>query len=62
MTTLMASTLDRQIADDSLARDEHVVVIDAEALEAARRDPRVHAFFAEAESFVQELEREGRNL
>jgi hypothetical protein len=36
-------------------------VITEEDLEAARRDPRVQAFLEEADAYVAELDRQGRN-
>jgi hypothetical protein len=55
----MASTLDKQqSAEDTAA----VATIDERELREASEDPRVRAFFEEAEEYVRELEREGRNL
>jgi hypothetical protein len=43
-------------ADPSVA-----AVIDAEELSEAQRDPRVAAFLEEADAYLAELERQGRN-
>jgi hypothetical protein len=59
----MASTLDPKTTHsrgDSKDSDA-AAVIDAAELEAARDDPRVQAFFEEADAYVTDLERQGRN-
>jgi hypothetical protein len=41
--------------------EEIVAVIDAAQFEAARRDPRVRSFLAEADAYLVELDQQGRN-
>jgi hypothetical protein len=41
--------------------EEIVAVIDAAQFEAARQDPRVRSFIAEADAYLVELEQQGRN-
>lgn len=47
---------------DDVERDEPVALIDADELEAARRDPRVHAFLEDADAYLADLARQGRDL
>lgn len=47
---------------DTPERMQPDVVVDDVELEAARNDPRVWAFLAEADAYLAELERQGRNL
>jgi hypothetical protein len=59
---MMASTLDTHTAnrtDDP--SDDVVAVIDPAELKAARQDPRVRSFVAEADAYLNELEQQGRN-
>ncbi len=58
----MASTLDTHTTSQGQDPPEEIVaVIDAEELEAARQDPRVRSFVADADAYLVELERQGRN-
>jgi hypothetical protein len=59
----MASTLpQRQVSKrDSLHDEPFVATIDAAEFDAAQRDPRVRAFLEEADAYLAELERQGRN-
>jgi hypothetical protein len=41
--------------------EEIVTVIDAAQFEAARQDPLVRSFLAEADAYLVELEQQGRN-
>jgi hypothetical protein len=59
---MMASTLDTHTAHQQQdLHPEVVAVIDTAELEAAREDPRVQTFLAEADTYLLELERQGRN-
>jgi hypothetical protein len=60
----MASTLNpHTVSQPETSYDENAVaVIDAEEFEAARRDPRVLAFWKKADAYLASLERDGRNL
>jgi hypothetical protein len=59
---MMASTLNIHTTSQRHdLPDETVAVIDTAELEAARQDPRVRSFLAEADAYLVELEREGRN-
>ncbi len=59
----MASTLPTHTA--SRQQDHHeeavVAVVDAAELDAAQNDPRVRSFHEEADAYLAELERQGRN-
>jgi hypothetical protein len=59
---MMASTLDihttRQRQD---LHEEIVAVVDPAEFDAARQDPRVRSFLAEADAYLAELEQQGRN-
>jgi hypothetical protein len=58
----MASTLDTQTTGRQQdASDEIVAVVDAAEFEAARQDPRVRSFLAEADAYLVELEQQRRN-
>lgn len=58
----MALTSDIRAVREREQRDDLVVaVVDVEELEAARRDPRVRAFHEEADSYLADLQREGRD-
>lgn len=62
LETVMASTLPKPSAHQESPWDESVVAVVEEAeLEAARRDPRVRAFLDEADAYLADLERQGRN-
>ena len=56
---IMASTLENPT--DHVPATEPAAVIDAAELDEARRDPRVRGFIAEADRYLAELERAGRN-
>jgi len=62
MRLMMASTLDthttRQRGD---LHEEIAAVIDRAEFDAARQDPRVRSFLAEADAYLVELEQQGRN-
>lgn len=60
----MASTLHKSDTQTSGTPDieEPIAVIDADELDAARRDPRVRAFLMKADAYLGELERQGRSL
>jgi hypothetical protein len=55
--TVVATVLDRDKLHATL--DQAVIVIDADALERSRRDPRARAFYESAEELLVELESEG---
>jgi hypothetical protein len=58
----MASLLHRQIARRRDALHEDLVaVIDTAEFEEAQRDPRVRVFLEEADEYLADLERQGRN-
>jgi hypothetical protein len=58
----MASTRNTRSASQRHALPEEIVaVIDAAQLDAARQDPRVRSFPAEADAYLVELEQQGRN-
>jgi hypothetical protein len=57
----MSSSLLENCTDHTRA-SEPLGVIAAADLEEARRDPKVIALLAEADSYLAELERHGRNL
>lgn len=58
----MASLLHRQTTRRRDALHEEVVaVIDAAEFEEAQRDPRVCTFLEEADEYLADLERQGRN-
>lgn len=58
----MASTLDTHTANrPEEPPGETVAVIDETELEAARRDPRVRSFLAEADAYLVEFERQRRD-
>ena len=60
---MMASTLpQRQVSNGERLRDEpYAATVDAAELHAAQRDPRVRSFLEEADAYLAELERQGRN-
>jgi hypothetical protein len=59
---IMASILDTQTASQGQDPSEEIVaVIDAAEFETARQDPRVRSFLNEADAYLVELERQGRN-
>lgn len=59
----MASTLSKPSVSQRQAFPESVVaVVDAAELEAAQKDPLVRSFLEEADAYLADLERQGRNL
>jgi hypothetical protein len=46
---------------DALQAEDIVAVIDAAEFEEAQRDPRVRTFLEEADEYLADLERQGRN-
>jgi hypothetical protein len=59
---MMASTLDTHTTRERQDLQEEIVaVIDTAEFEAAREDPRVRSFLAEADAYLVELEQQGRN-
>ncbi len=58
--TKMPSLLEN--STDHARASEPLGVITAAELEEARRDPKVIAILAEADSYLAELERQGRSL
>jgi hypothetical protein len=63
MRQAMASTLPTYTAplQHDLHEDAVVAVVDAAELAAAQSDPRVRSFHEEADAYLAELERQGRN-
>lgn len=57
----MASTLEDSTDHLPATVTEPAAVIDAAELDEARRDRRVRGFIAEADRYLAELERAGRN-
>lgn len=59
----MASTVDRNTQAAKRPKPMQAVVASIEEAEliAAQRDPRVQSFLAEADEYLAELERHGRN-
>jgi hypothetical protein len=59
----MASTLPQRQATKPESLDEAsvVAIVDAAELDVAQRDPRVRSFLEEADAYLVELERHGRN-
>ncbi len=58
----MASTLDTHTTRQQQDLDEEIVaVVDRAEFEAAQQDPRVRSFLAEADTYLVELEQQGRN-
>lgn len=58
----MASTSNTHSTSQGHALPEEIVaVIDAAQFEAARQDPCVRSFLAEADAYLVELEQPGRN-
>jgi hypothetical protein len=59
----MASTLPQQAVSQrqDLHEEAFAAIVDAADLEAARRDPRVRSFLKEADAYLADLERQGRN-
>lgn len=58
----MASTLDTHTSQQDKLDDATVVaVVDAAELKAAETDPRVSSFLKQADTYLAELERQGRN-
>ena len=59
----MASALSKASASQRQPQDESMVaVVDEAEFEAAQHDPRVRAFLNEADAYLADLERHGRNL
>jgi hypothetical protein len=59
---MMASTLDTHATSQGQDLPEEIVaVIDAAEFETARQDPRVRSFLTEADTYLVELEQQGRN-
>lgn len=58
---MMASALDTHTSQRQDPQEKVAAVVDAADLESARRDPRVKAFLADADAYVAEVERQGRN-
>jgi hypothetical protein len=63
MRQAMASTLPTYTAtrQHDLPEETVVAVVDAAELAAAQSDPRVRSFHEEADAYLAELERQGRN-
>lgn len=58
----MAAALTRKTPAHRATELESVVAtVDSAELDAARSDPRVKSFLMEADAYLTELEREGRN-
>jgi hypothetical protein len=58
----MATALSKSSARQESPQEEPVVaVVDEGELEAAQNDPRVRAFLNEADTYLADLERQGRN-
>jgi hypothetical protein len=57
----MASALDTHAGQLHGPPEEVAAVVDADELEVARHDPRVKAFLADADAYLAEVERQGRN-
>jgi hypothetical protein len=59
---MMASTFDtRTTRQQQDLHEEIVAIVDTVEFDAARQDPRVLSFLAEADTYLVELERQGRN-
>jgi hypothetical protein len=59
---MMASTLDTHTTSQRQDHPEEIVAaIDTAEFEAAKQDPRVRAFLDEADAYLVELEKQGRN-
>jgi hypothetical protein len=63
MRQAMASTPHTQTAtqQQELHEETIVAVVDTAELQAAQNDPRVRSFHKEADAYLAELERQGRN-
>jgi hypothetical protein len=57
----MRAPMSRPHPSSDLHRQAVVAVIDSAEFEAAENDPRVRSFLKEADAYLTELERQGRN-